>query len=122
MGSGLRLRSWRPEWAAAAPHALAELFAFLRSHLRPALHHAAPPKHVRTGPSTKPSQKDLAQNQQAEGLPEADQVLAEEGGHHPIPKPQPHQHKPKPSQLRKQHTIKPPQYHFSLHHFMVSIL
>src|SRR5467141_1956941 len=59
MGSGLRLRSGRPEWAAAAPHALAELFPFLRSHLRPALHHAAPPKHVRTRPATNPPKRIL---------------------------------------------------------------
>src|SRR6267378_6127013 len=119
MGSGLRLRSWRAEWAAASPHALAELFPFLRSHLRPALHHAAPPKHVRTRPATKPSEKDLAQNQQAEGLPEADWMPAEERRRQPVPKTHHHETKHKRGQRREQHKIQAPQYPFAFHLFIL---
>src|SRR6266850_253483 len=119
MGSGLRLRSRRPEWAAAAPHALAELFAFLGSHLSPALHHAAPPKHVWTRPATKPSEKDLAQNQQAEGLPEADCMPAEERGHQPIPKTHHHETKHKRGQRREQHNFQTLQYPFSFPLFIL---
>src|SRR5258708_4858705 len=93
LGSSLRLRSRRPKWAAAASHAFAELFPFLGSHLCPALHHAAPPEHVRTRPATKPSEKDFAQNQQAEGLPETDYVPAKECGHQPVPEAHHHETK-----------------------------
>src|SRR6516225_8166518 len=58
-------------------------------HLLPALHHAAPPMHAR--PPAKPSEEDLAQNEQTEGLPEADAVPSEKRRRQPVPQTHHHQ-------------------------------
>src|ERR1700686_4001217 len=109
MKSGLWLRSRRSEWAAPASHTLAEFFPFLGRHLRPALHHAAPPEHVRARPATKPSEKDLAQNQQAECLPERDQMPPEERGHQPVPKTHHHETKHNRRRTHEQYKLQSPQ-------------
>src|SRR5438045_7068871 len=57
--------------SAAAP-ASAEFFALLRRHLFPALGHAALPGPCRRPRTAEAAEEDLAQDQQAQSLPESD--------------------------------------------------
>src|SRR5215471_7168552 len=81
-GTGCRIRS--PECARAA-EALAELLALFRRHLPPALHHAATPVGPGSPATSKAAEENLAEDQDADGLPERDPMPAEKRRHEPIP-------------------------------------
>ena len=57
---------------------LAELFAFVRSHLLPAVAHPASPVSAGAWPAARSSEQDLAQDQDAERLPKGDRAQSEQ--------------------------------------------
>src|SRR5579859_4168106 len=90
-GSGFGLRGGRRKGAAAAAYAFAEFLALFGGHLRPALHHAMAPVPAPAMTSAEAAEQDLAQHQNAQGLPVGDFMPAKYRRHKPVP--QPHDYK-----------------------------
>src|SRR5579862_2676757 len=100
--SGSRLRIWRCHPAPAITKALTEFFPFLRRPLSPTVPHAMKPAPASACRTAESPEQDFAQDDQAYGLPVANQFQSKEGRHQPIP--QAHDYEPKPGKHgNKQH-------------------
>src|ERR1700680_60040 len=89
-------------------HALAKLLSLLGGHPFPPLHHAATPVHVPPRMAPQSAKNDLAKNQNAERLPEIDQMPAKKGRHQPIPESHHHETQHSDAKRGKQHELQSP--------------
>src|SRR5580698_3717976 len=84
--SRLRLGDRSVKRSAASSHRLAKFLPFFGGHLFPALNNSSSRAPTPAGPSAESAEKNLAENQNSDSLPDGDDVQTKERRHQPVPK------------------------------------